>query len=38
MSVYLVLGALISLLYVYLLAETYRSELSGAEKEDAAVT
>jgi hypothetical protein len=31
-------GALISLLSVYLLAETYRSELSGAEKEDAAVT
>jgi MHS family shikimate/dehydroshikimate transporter-like MFS transporter len=37
-SVYLVLGTLISLLSVYLLAETYRSELSGAEKEDAAVT
>jgi metabolite-proton symporter len=37
-SVYLVLGTPISLLSVYLLAETYRSELSGAEKEDAAVT
>jgi metabolite-proton symporter len=37
-SVYLVLGALMSLVSVYLLAETYRSELSGAEKEDAAVT
>jgi len=37
-SVYLVLGALMSLVSVYLLAETYRSELSGAKKEDAAVT
>ena len=37
-SVYLVLGALMSLVSVYLLAETYRSELSGAGKEDAAVT
>jgi MFS transporter, MHS family, shikimate and dehydroshikimate transport protein len=37
-SVYLVLGALMSLVSVYLLAETYRSELSGARKEDAAVT
>ncbi len=37
-SVYLVLGALMSLVSVYLLAETYRSELSGVEKEDAAVT
>ena len=38
-SVYLVLGALMSLVSVYLLAETYRSDLlSGAGKEDAAVT
>ncbi len=37
-SVYLVLGALMSLVSVYLLAETYRSELSRAGKEDAAVT
>jgi len=36
-SVYLVLCALISLLSVYLLAETFRNELSGVEKEDAAV-
>ncbi len=36
--VYLVLGAPISPLSVYLLAETYRNELSGAEKSDAAVT
>ena len=37
-SVYLVLGALMSLVSVYLLAETYRSELSRAGKEDAAVS
>ena len=38
-SVYLVLGALMSLVSVYLFAETYRSDLlSGARKEDAAVT
>ena len=37
-SAYLVLVALVSFVSVYLLAETYRNELPGAEKEDAAVT
>ena len=35
-SAYLVVGAVISLVSVYLLAETYRTELSGAEKADTA--